>query len=808
MEIPANYQPLDGSIRRLVTGAHSSGAADPNEPLSLSICLRGRPGAPPLPSQKHWGNTPPAKRQYLSREDLSAQHGAVQDDLDRVAAFLKGQGFTDIETSAARRLVKASGTVEMAQKAFAVELRYYELDEPRQRYRSYEGAVYIPTEFAGIITGVFGLDNRVVARRHYNGPPPGVVSTTSPREVAALYGFPLDPRASNAKGETAAVLEFNSYFLIFNETSGFQQSDIDSFISNLAGGIAPQVVGVSIDNEPIQMVGAGALGDPSVEVALDIEVIAAVAQGAGVVAYFAPNTEQGWVDAVSYIVADTVNNPSVLSISWGQAEDQVWSGLPQQLTLYFQMAAAIGMTVFASSGDTGSMSNAPNQGAQVAYPASDPWVTGCGGTTITDIQAPLGMTFKELTWNDSWGATGGGISTIFPKPTWQGGVNLPLPVNLDPTTFYGRGVPDIAGNASPFSGYYLWVYGQQTGPVGGTSAVAPLYAALAAIVNSKLGYRVGFLNPTLYALGNSGVFNDINDGANNEYFGYPGLYYTTGPGWDACTGWGSVNGRALLSALKGGQAINQVDSTPMTPAAGVLYGMLYLFWKANDPSNRIYYSGSADGLQWPSGALWDTIDSTPEPLAACAYNNDIYLYWKANDPSNSIYYSSFLFPNSQKINNTDSTPLGLAACFQGASNSVYLFWKANDPSDTIYYSSTGDFYVPWPAGMQAGFASVVRGKLEFVKRATAFAPAAVIAPNGDVVLFWTDDGGSGEIFTADAGQDPSTSDGWVSIGPGTNSQSGPAACLFNGNLYVFWTSNNTIFYSVSKNGTWAAPVEA
>jgi kumamolisin len=208
------------------------------------------------------------------------------------------------------------------------------------------------------------------------------------------------------------------------------------------------------------------------------------------------------------------------------------------------------------------------------YPASDPWVISCGGTIINQV-APL----SEDTWNDNQssegaggGATGGGISYLADPVTWQASDNVPVSVNSDHRQ--GRGLPDVAGNASPSSGYDLWLYGQAlsklvitSGPgagnpfgvVGGTSAVAPLYAALIALINASLNKRVGYLNPTLYSFGSSGVFRDINDGVSNSVswtnddgsIGGPSLGYSSGPGWDACTGWGSIDGSALLSALTG-----------------------------------------------------------------------------------------------------------------------------------------------------------------------------------------------------------------------------------------------------------------
>jgi hypothetical protein len=316
---------------------------------------------------------------------------------------------------------------------------------------------------------------------------------------------------------------------------------------------------------------------------------------------------------------------------------------------------------------------------------------------------------------------------------------------------------------------------------------------------------VGYLNPTLYALGNSAVFNSIDDGANNEYLANPDLYYTSGPGWNACTGWGSVNGSALLAALRGGVWINQFDYTPKSLAACVFQNKLFLFWVANDPSNGIYYSGSVDGLQWPQGKTIDTVDSTPQPLTAIPYNDDIYLFWAANDVSNAIYYSSFLFPASQKINDFDSTPLGLTACLQDGM--VCLFWKSNDWHDFIYCSETGDFSVPWPAGNQVGTEEPEHGTTTFNQLTTRYSPAVTVYSNGAMVLFWTADDGSGSIYSSVLNADPTAANSPFNILPDASSQAGPAVCTFQGSPYLFWTSGNSIFWSVAAaDGSWSTGI--
>jgi hypothetical protein len=237
----------------------------------------------------------------------------------------------------------------------------------------------------------------------------------------------------------------------------------------------------------------------------------------------------------------------VLSISWGWPEFEGIEGFTwtQQainaVNQTFQDAAVLGVTVFAASGDSGSDCGQGDGVAHVLYPASDPFVSSCGGTRISDVS---GGSFNETTWANSFGTTGGGVSDFFALPTYQIGAGVPLSAN---DGHQGRGIPDIAGNADPASGYNLIVDGSSLPGVGGTSATAPLYAALVALCNAQLGRNVGFLNPLLYALNSTGVIRDIADGASNSSGGAPG--YTAGAGWDGATGLGVVDGQGLLGAL-------------------------------------------------------------------------------------------------------------------------------------------------------------------------------------------------------------------------------------------------------------------
>jgi subtilase family serine protease len=537
--------------------------ADPDETLTVSVYVRRRPDAPPLTGHEHWMATPPGRRSFLTREEMAAVHGAAQDDLDRVTRFGEAHGLAVVETSIARRLVVLSGTVRQMNDTFAVDLGRYE--SPAGSYRGRQGAVYLPSDLVDVVVGVFGLDNRPMARRASNGSGPPGASPLTPPEVAKLYNFP----AGTAAGQTIGILEFGG---------GYAPSDIDAFFSGL-GQTTPDIQPVSVDgvtNSP-----TGDPGGPDAEVVLDIDVAGSVGVGAKVAVYFAPMWDQGWADAITMAVLEPAGlppgwaPPSVLTCSWGWTELQAdsptgdtaspwpfeWTQQAISLvTTTYQQAAMLGITVFNCSFDNGSNEYQDDGMAHVAYPASDPWVTTCGGTLITNVS---GLSFTEHTWNDDayalGSATGGGISDVFGVPPWQEGF---VPPSVNGGGRIGRGIPDVAGNASSFSGYALQVDSAAGQVDNGTSSVGPLYAGLVALLNAALGQPVGYLNPTLYELAPdpeyANVVRDIDDGISNAVhwlnpdgsLAGPSPGYISGPGWDACTGLGVINGSNLLAALQ------------------------------------------------------------------------------------------------------------------------------------------------------------------------------------------------------------------------------------------------------------------
>ena len=230
----------------------------------------------------------------------------------------------------------------------------------------------------------------------------------------------------------------------------------------------------------------------------------------------------------------------MISISWGSAESNWTAQAMTQFDQAFQAAATMGVTVCCAAGDNGSADGVADGKPHVDFPASSPYALGCGGTKLSATGSKIA---SEVVWNENptSSATGGGVSGFFPLPAWQKNANVPTLAGA--TVKAGRGVPDVAGDADPNSGYQVRVHGQNL-VIGGTSAVAPLWAGLVALMNQKIGKPVGYLNPLLYgSLAGKGLFNDVHQGNNGSW--------SARPGWDACTGWGSPIGAKLLAALGG-----------------------------------------------------------------------------------------------------------------------------------------------------------------------------------------------------------------------------------------------------------------
>jgi kumamolisin len=454
-------------------------------------------------------------------------------------------------------MVRLSGSVADLSAAFGVYLVHYE--HPEGRYRSRTGPIYVPEDLDGIVTAVLGFTDRPVAKPHFRrrhnaqpvagAPPPNAVMAKSytPVQVAQIYDFPT---GINGTGQCIGIVELNTPAdpsqPNVNVGAGYTTSDLNTFFTQL--GISPRsVTAISVDGgQNLPGLNQGA----DIETALDIEVAGAVAPGSRIAVYFAPNTDQGFLDAVTTAIHDSVNQPSVVSISWGGPEGGPSQGM-QAFDQALQDAAALGVTVCVASGDNGSEDGVSDGLAHVDFPSSSSFALACGGTRLDATGTTINI---EVVWNDGaqGGAGGGGVSEVFDLPTWQANANVPLSIN--PGNHKGRGVPDLAADADPATGYQIVQGGQQL-VIGGTSAVAPLIAGLVALMNQSLGKAAGYLNPLLYGpvATTSGTVHDITQG-NNDIDGSLGGAYQAGVGWDPCTGLGSPDGAAVLAALSAAPA--------------------------------------------------------------------------------------------------------------------------------------------------------------------------------------------------------------------------------------------------------------
>jgi kumamolisin len=390
-------------------------------------------------------------------------------------------------------------------------------------YRARSGPLTVPAELADVVTGVFGIDDRPQAHPHLRRVKAQADTSYTPVQVAEAYAFPA---GAGGQGQTVGILELGG---------GFSTEDLSTYFAGLKLS-TPSVTAVSVDggeNTPGQDSNADG------EVMLDIEVVGATANQASIAVYFAPNTDQGFIDALSTAVHDTTHSPSVISVSWGQSEDSYSAQTRDQMEQILTEAAALGVTVTVASGDNGSADSVTDGKQHVDFPAAAPHALACGGTSL---QASGVKITRETTWNDGngGGATGGGVSRRFPLPSYQD--QAKVPDNVD-SKAPGRGVPDVSGNADPATGYQIRVDGAEQ-IIGGTSAVAPLWAGLVARLNQELGAPVGFLQPRLYTLLGTSAFHDVTQGNNGAY--------KAGPGWDACTGLGTPDGAQLASSLRGG----------------------------------------------------------------------------------------------------------------------------------------------------------------------------------------------------------------------------------------------------------------
>ncbi|MBV6701766.1 protease pro-enzyme activation domain-containing protein [Kitasatospora aureofaciens] len=519
---------LPNTVNPAVARSEKKGDVPAEQQISVAVSLKLR-NADALDRFLAAVTTPgtPEFGKYLTPEQFTAQFGPTQDAVDQVKAYLADQGLTVTEVSANRQVISAKGTTEQVSQAFGTHESAYVDPQLQRTFFANDAAASVPTDLADIVQGVHGLDNHAVRKNRLakpNAVTPNAATSTPNGVGPAQYdgAYNLDKTGADGTGVTVALWEFD----------GYSSTNLRTYDSQY-GLTGPAVSTVSVDGASYD----SAPGQGQGEVELDSEIVRGAAPKATQLVYEAPNSDQGEIDMANKIVAD--NKASVISISWGSCEPDTTAASMTAVDNAFKQAAAQGISIFSASGDDGSRdctrSTSGSTVKAVDFPASSPHQTGVGGTNLK----VSGNTYSS---ESAWSTAGGGVSTVFSKPSWQTGTGVSGTM---------RTVPDVASNADPASGFAIYTAGGWQ-VYGGTSAAAPLWSGYAAQFNQKAkaaGQPVlGEASPRLYAVANSSsygsTFHDVTTGANQDF--------SAKAGYDQVTGWGSPVADALTTALLGG----------------------------------------------------------------------------------------------------------------------------------------------------------------------------------------------------------------------------------------------------------------
>jgi kumamolisin len=524
MELPGSALPGMQSIQIVAP-------CDPDELIEIGVHLRYPPESTACSLTAKLSMH---LRAHVDHDSFASMRGATCGDVGQLECFADEHNLAIGHVNTEARLVTLTGNVANLNKAFAIQLG--ECERHGRRFRAYAGSLTVPTPLAPIIIAVEGLSTWSAIRRHCGAGSRSVATTAPagsflPTQIAALYRFPAD---ASGKGQSIALIEL---------AGGFEPDVVQSYFANVLHRPPPKISVREI---------AGGRNNPgdaegNAEVYLDVLVAGAVAPDAEIVIYFADITR--WAEAIKTAVHDPDYQHGSISYSYGQSEK--WclltddSGLTADVIACEEAlrdAACLGITFCAPTGDLGSHNGEDDGLAHANYPASSIYALACAGTTVSTA---AGSIADEVVWqNGEKHATGGGVSRLFSRPDYQKAAGV-CARSVNPGADTGRGVADVAGHADDERGYY--VYAPDPRVMGGTSAVAPLWAGLIALLNEKLGRRVGYINPHLYPIAApASALRDITNGGNGTV-AVPG--YQATPGWDPCSGWGSPDGMALLKTF-------------------------------------------------------------------------------------------------------------------------------------------------------------------------------------------------------------------------------------------------------------------
>ena len=584
--------PIAGSVQPVVRGTGLLSSVTPGSvpqsqsniavmletPVSVEIVTRYNPTSGGQTALEQLASAPIGQRTYLTQDQFAQQYGTSAQDLAALQSFAKDYGFTVTATSQAKRTFEFNTTVGQLRTAIGANIIYYN-NLGVKSFQSYTGSLYVPQRISAIVDSLFGIKTQPA-------PPPTPLPPVVPSspgyyspQIATAYDFPTAPASQlPGQGISIGILELGGSF------GAADQATVEAYLA--AQGISERpkinVVGTSTYQGTTE-------NDPQVEVMLDIEVLASILPAANITMYFENNNNENLLDLIKNACFDTVNQPTILSMSWGGPDIDLSEMYVRAQDQAILDGTAMGITFFASSGDAGVDDYVGSGYAYVNNPSTSPYAMSVGGTTL---QIENGAWAGEVTWNESAivngfysssngvseGVSGGGVSGLSPTPFYQIQAGI-TPTSVNPPGVFntysgtGRALPDVSGNSDPATGYFVWMANTQTGEfskftVGGTSAATPLWAALTGLIQQNTGVKMGWFNPLIYQIGSNpamaNAFHDITQGNNinsNLYFPqYPGqtygvylptyLGYSATTGFDMTTGWGTPQGNNLLSAIR------------------------------------------------------------------------------------------------------------------------------------------------------------------------------------------------------------------------------------------------------------------
>ena len=524
---------ISGHEVPLMQQAHLLQSTNPSQQLNLSIGmqLRNPSGLDSLLGDIYDPSSP-QYHQYLTPDQFNQLFAPTSDQVQQVVSYLQSQGMTITSVAPNNLLIDATATVSQVQQTFSVQINTYQAGN--HTFYANATSPSVPTSISQLITSIGGLDNsvqyhplyqKVIRHIQNQGFALATPAGFGPKELSGAYNAaPLQSTGVQGDNQTVA----------FFELDGYQSSDVAQYFQNY-GLAKPNISSVLVDGF------SGTPGQGAIEVELDMEVVGALAPHAKQIVYEGPNTTQGLNDTYNKIVHD--NKAHIVSISWGLCENYSGAAELHTLDTIFKQGAAQGITFFAAAGDSGAY-DCGDGNLGVDSPASDPYVTGVGGT---NLQLNTGAYGSESVWSNpsdtqrspNGAGGGGGVSNTFAHPSWQTGPGVQMG---------NREVPDVSADADPATGYATYCTVTNAGcpstgwiTIGGTSAAAPLWAGSMTLIDQYLQSQgkavVGSANPVLYGLFNTQqqlpAFHDVTSGNN--------LHYNAGPGYDMASGIGSPN---------------------------------------------------------------------------------------------------------------------------------------------------------------------------------------------------------------------------------------------------------------------------